>query len=207
MDEAGNIAETYSTIIQDTTPPHSLSLLINDGATETNSLTVTLKITAVDDLSGLFKISFSQDSITWSTWESYVDLTSLTLTSNDGKKDIYLKVMDKAGNIAEPIVTSIIYMKDTDYDGYADDVDAFPDDPAASIDSDGDGSPDYWNSDKSHADSTTGLHIDAFPDDPAASVDSDGDDYPDYWNSDMSEDDTRTIQIKVSEAQKQIQSI
>lgn len=34
---------------------------------------------------------------------------------------------------------------DTDSDGVVDTPDAFPTDPAASIDSDGDGQPDQWN--------------------------------------------------------------
>ena len=34
---------------------------------------------------------------------------------------------------------------DSDSDGVPDDEDAFPSDPAASIDTDGDGMPDYWN--------------------------------------------------------------
>jgi hypothetical protein len=45
--------------------------------------------------------------------------------------------------------------------------DAFPIDPAASVDVDGDGAPDAWNTGFSAADSTTGLILDAFPDDPA----------------------------------------
>ena len=42
--------------------------------------------------------------------------------------------------------------------------DAFPTDPAASVDTDEDGMPDDWNPGKT--DSTTGLVLDAFPDDP-----------------------------------------
>jgi len=55
-------------------------------------------------------------------------------------------------------------------------IDAFPDDPAASLDSDGDGFPDAWDEGKTEADSTTGLILDAFPDDPNewSDVDQDG---------------------------------
>ncbi|MDP6156663.1 MAG: hypothetical protein QF682_11120 [Candidatus Thermoplasmatota archaeon] len=45
--------------------------------------------------------------------------------------------------------------------------DAFPDDPAASIDSDGDRAPDWWITGKNGADSTTGLVLDKYPDDPS----------------------------------------
>ena len=65
---------------------------------------------------------------------------------------------------------------DRDNDGVDDSVDAFPDDPAASVDSDGDGYPDAWNSNAAEqqiADSS--LVLDAFPNDPAEYLDSDGD--------------------------------
>ncbi len=42
----------------------------------------------------------------------------------------------------------------------------FPEDPAASIDTDGDGYPDGWNEGMTESDSTTGLVLDAFPEDP-----------------------------------------
>ena len=44
---------------------------------------------------------------------------------------------------------------DTDSDGVVDTSDAFPADPAASIDSDGDGQPDQWNLFKAAIDSTS----------------------------------------------------
>jgi hypothetical protein len=71
---------------------------------------------------------------------------------------------------------------DADSDNVPDINDAFPNDPAASLDSDGDGCPDAWNPGKSAAHSTTNLRLDAFPNDPAASLDGDGDGYPDAWN-------------------------
>jgi hypothetical protein len=50
--------------------------------------------------------------------------------------------------------------------------DDFPDDPAASVDSDGDGYPDAWNQGKSQANSTSGLLLDLSSFDPNISVDS-----------------------------------
>ena len=52
------------------------------------------------------------------------------------------------------------------YYGHGDNEDAFPDDVAASVDTDGDGHPDEWNSGRTKKDSTTGLNIDQFPNDP-----------------------------------------
>ena len=45
------------------------------------------------------------------------------------------------GQVTPGTVTSV----DSDNDGVSDDDDAFPDDPAASVDTDGDGMPDNWN--------------------------------------------------------------
>lgn len=71
--------------------------------------------------------------------------------------------------------------KDADGDLVPDSRDVFPNDAAASLDTDNDGYPDAWNSGKTAANSTTGLFLDAFPADPAASVDSDSDGFPDQW--------------------------
>ena len=63
-------------------------------------------------------------------------------------------------------VTDIEPTIDTDGDGVLDELDAFPNDPAASVDSDGDNYPDYWNVGMGPEDSTTGLELDEFPNDP-----------------------------------------
>jgi len=60
--------------------------------------------------------------------------------------------------------------------------DAFPNDPAASIDTDGDGFPDSFNIGATAEQiAASGLFIDAFPNDPVAVVDTDGDGLPDYF--------------------------
>ena len=57
-------------------------------------------------------------------------------------------------------VNNVYLMDDRDGDGFWGESDAFIEDPAASLDSDGDGYPDAWNIGKSEADSTTGLILD-----------------------------------------------
>jgi len=66
---------------------------------------------------------------------------------------------------------------DSDNDGIHDGEDAFPDDPAASVDSDGDGYPDEWNPGKNQDDSTSSppLELDDLDHDPDEWKDSDGD--------------------------------
>ena len=71
---------------------------------------------------------------------------------------------------------------DDDEDGAENGDDAFPSDPAASVDSDEDGYPDAWNFNKTSEDSTTGLELDEFPNDPTEWKDTDEDGYGD--NSD-----------------------
>ncbi len=80
---------------------------------------------------------------------------------------------------ADRSVSVFFVALDTDGDGVSDLEDAFFNDPAASVDSDGDGYPDRWNDGKDASDSTTGLTLDAFPDDPSEWIDSDGDGYGD----------------------------
>ena len=76
---------------------------------------------------------------------------------------------------------------DTDKDGVPDSKDAFPNDPAASVDGDGDGHPDAWNDAWNTTTGDTNLTIDAFPHDPKEWMDSDGDGYGD--NGDQFPDD------------------
>lgn len=66
-----------------------------------------------------------------------------------------------------PVLSFFQNNNDTDGDGVENLDDAFPNDPAAALDSDMDGYPDTWNENKSIEDSTTGLALDAFPDDHA----------------------------------------
>ena len=78
--------------------------------------------------------------------------------------------------------------EDTDEDGVYDRDDAFPEDPAASIDSDSDGLPDEWNLGYSESDSITNLTLDDNPFE--ANYDLDGDGVPnteDRFPSDPSE--------------------
>ena len=85
-----------------------------------------------------------------------------------------------------------IYSADSDLDEVLDTEDDFPNDPAAAIDTDGDGYPDYWNWGESEVTSTSipPLRLDDLPEEPAASLDSDNDGYPDEWNEGYDENDS-----------------
>ncbi|WP_455392935.1 Kelch repeat-containing protein [[Eubacterium] cellulosolvens] len=108
-DNAGNIAEpVYDSIMLDKTPPHGLSALINGGAYVVKSTEISLELYAVDYLSGVHQMSFSTDGETWSSWEPFAGERAYNLSPTDGKKVIYFRVSDRAGNIAEPISSMVM---------------------------------------------------------------------------------------------------
>ncbi len=69
-----------------------------------------------------------------------------------------------------PSITPYVAVADIDGDGVATGTDAFPRDPAASVDSDDDGAPDAWNPGMGPGDSTEGLVLDVFPEDFACQL-------------------------------------
>jgi len=91
--------------------------------------------------------------------------TSVTLIDLINGKTYYWTVIAYNGIYAPATngTWSFNISLDLDKDGIPDLKDAFPNDPAASIDSDNDGYPDKWNKDMNKNDSNSGLNIDAFP--------------------------------------------
>jgi parallel beta-helix repeat protein len=83
--------------------------------------------------------------------------------------------LDGVGDNGDAFPNDPSEVADVDSDGVGDNGDDFPSDPAASVDSDGDGYPESWNTNKSKADSTSGLELDEFPNDSSEWKDSDGD--------------------------------
>jgi hypothetical protein len=181
-DIANNSAIVSASIVLDKTPPHSISIKINDGAAETNSQLVILDINAIDDTSGLYQIALKSDANPWGGWENYTETKSYNLPSGDGVKTVYIKLMDKAGNIADPIKTTITLNTkeipdDFDGDEYLDNEDAFPHDPTQWFDTDGD----------NYGDNPNGTDPDAFPNNSKEWNDLDGDNVGD--NTDLYPED------------------
>ncbi|MFQ5456716.1 MAG: Ig-like domain-containing protein, partial [Nitrospirota bacterium] len=122
-DKMGNkMADDYSwsfTTKTDITPPQNASITINNGADKTDSLSVTLTISATDDVA-VAGYYVSESSVTpsgnASGWVSispptsdYTDNVSFTLSDGDGRKTVYVWFKDRAGNISSRASDSILY--------------------------------------------------------------------------------------------------
>jgi parallel beta-helix repeat protein len=98
-DLAGN-SETHHTLSNiklDKTVPTG-SIQINSGAATTNSISVTLTLTAQDSTSGVDKVRFSNDGV-WDSeaWETFSATKIWPLTSGDGAKTVYYQIRDNSG--------------------------------------------------------------------------------------------------------------
>ena len=84
----------------------------------------------------------------------------------NGTCTVSIRVQDARG-VWSPVRTAEFEL-DSDMDGMSDGADAFPDDPAASMDRDHDGYPDGWNENATDAQiAASVLCIDAYPSDPS----------------------------------------
>jgi len=106
-DNAGNIAQISSSIVLDTIPPFSLKISIIENVSAQDSTSITLKLTAYDNTSGLSQMAFSLDGVNWSTWEAFSNTKVYELSAESRSKFIYFRVNDRAGNIAKSVSIDI----------------------------------------------------------------------------------------------------
>jgi parallel beta-helix repeat protein len=96
-DNAGLVSVAYSgMIILDTVPP-SGSIKVAEGSVYTNTFSVTLTLSATDETSGVAQMCFSNDNVTWSSWETYAESKLWLLQGEDGAKTVYVQFRDNAG--------------------------------------------------------------------------------------------------------------
>ena len=89
---------SYFNLTLDTLAPTISEFTINDGAAVTTSRNVTLKITSADAASmkiwGIDGVANEASA----TWETFASTKSVTLTTGDGTKTVYIKVRDSVYN-------------------------------------------------------------------------------------------------------------
>ncbi|MDI6784613.1 MAG: PKD domain-containing protein, partial [bacterium] len=104
---SSTISKPNYILVQDTTSPTG-SIIINSGASYTNSTVVTLSLSATDAVSGVSTMRLSNDSTTWTPWESFTTSRSWYVTSGDGTKTVYVQFKDSAGNQSGSYTDTII---------------------------------------------------------------------------------------------------
>lgn len=89
---------SYFNLTLDTLAPTISAFTINSGASVTTSTTVTLSITSTDAAAmkiwGINGVASEADA----SWETFSSSKSVTLTSGDGSKTVYVKVRDSVYN-------------------------------------------------------------------------------------------------------------
>jgi hypothetical protein len=105
-DNAGLISTYLDTIILDTVGPTG-TITINQGTLYSNSTSVTLQLAATDGGSGVHTMRFSNDNVTWSTWETYSIFSNWTLEAGDGSKQIFCQFADGIGFTSDVNFSSI----------------------------------------------------------------------------------------------------
>ncbi|RXZ82083.1 hypothetical protein EBB07_12190 [Paenibacillaceae bacterium] len=111
-DKAGNVSGTINDVIKlDQTIPTG-KIVINSGATTTNSKLVTLTLTSSDGAgSGVTEMRFSEDNLTWLDWENVLPAKNWSFTGSPGLKKLYVQFRDAAGNVSEANMASITYQE------------------------------------------------------------------------------------------------
>jgi PKD repeat protein len=104
---AGSSSTSHTVKIDKTSPTGTIS--INGGLSYTNSLGVTLQLSASDLLAGVSGMRFSANGVTWrATWTPYATTAPYTLPVGDGQKTVYAQFQDTAGNISSTYSATII---------------------------------------------------------------------------------------------------
>jgi hypothetical protein len=110
LNGATNVEGTFRLVTRlatDTTPP-TVSISLDGGAPATRDATVNVTVSASDDLSGVAQTEESSDGVTWGAWQEYTPTLTWTFPGGDGRKDLYVRVSDGAGNVSATAHASIL---------------------------------------------------------------------------------------------------
>ncbi|MCE5262102.1 MAG: chitobiase/beta-hexosaminidase C-terminal domain-containing protein [Deltaproteobacteria bacterium] len=94
-DTAGHWSAPASAAITLDTAAPAATVVVNGGASRTNSATVTLTLASSADAAAM---QFKNEAGTWSTPETYSTTKTWTLSAGDGTKTVSAQVRDTAGN-------------------------------------------------------------------------------------------------------------
>ncbi len=96
---SGLVSDSFSeSIVMDATAP-TASVKVDGDAAYCTSASVSLSLSATDDVSGVSLMRFSNDNANWSAWQAYTTSTPWTLTPASGWVTVYAQFQDNAGNI------------------------------------------------------------------------------------------------------------
>ena len=96
-------------ILVDNTPPAG-TVQINNGVEYTNSLSATLNLTCDDGQDGIgcADMRFSNDNVSWTSWQAFAATRAWTLPAGDGVKTVYVQYRDRLGNQSASFSDTII---------------------------------------------------------------------------------------------------
>jgi hypothetical protein len=109
VDAAGNVESVKTGTWTIHSSDLVASVVINNGAAETSSTTVSLALSASDPY-GVATMQFSNDGINYTAEEAYTANKVWTLTRGDGVKTVYVRFRDKTlptGNLEDPVTANI----------------------------------------------------------------------------------------------------
>ena len=108
MDSAGNISIPVRTeITLDQTPPGTCSIVIDGGASRTNSAIVNLELFASDSVSSVIEMKISENGSS-GKWEPYI-MKKAWRFAEEGVRSLEVIFKDAAGNVSSPYRASILY--------------------------------------------------------------------------------------------------
>ncbi len=97
-------------VVDDTSPPTG-SISINNDAACTAQISVTLQLTATDDLAGVAEMQISNDpAFSGASWEAYATFKSWQLEGGEGVKTVYVRYKDRVGNVSTVYSDTIQYI-------------------------------------------------------------------------------------------------
>ena len=96
----GGNAETSGDVSVDTAAP-SGSVNIDSGAAWTDAPSVSLKLTCSDAKSGCAAMQLSNDNVTFTPAEPFAATRTWTLAGSDAVKTVYVRYLDRAGNVSQ----------------------------------------------------------------------------------------------------------